>query len=328
MTTRRQFLASMVAFSSASVLDVGRPAGAQTVKKLTRILVGNPPGGFPDTVARLLINQMKNYASTMILENKPGAGQRIALEALKNSVADGSTMMLSPAGPNVLYPHIYKALGYKPLEDFIPVITVFDTPAALAVGPMVAAQVKTIADFAGWCRANPAQSTYGTPGAGSPMHFLGGILANAAGFRYLHVPYQGSGPATQDVLGGQIASVISPVPTVVQLMEPGRLRVLATTGPERSKALPEVPTMKEAGFPALEFSEWFGILLPAKTPMEIAIALNGAVRGALKTEEFKRGLVKLSLEPAGSSMSDFAQRLRADTQHWEPIVKASGFVAE
>src|SRR5262249_41152685 len=153
ITTRRQFLASIVAFSSASVLDVGRPAGAQTVKKLTRILVGNPAGGFPDTVARVLINQMKTYASTMILENKPGAGQRIALEALKNSVADGSTMMLSPAGPNVLYPHIYKALSYKPLEDFIPVTTVFDTPAALAVGPMVAPQVKTVADFVGWCRA-------------------------------------------------------------------------------------------------------------------------------------------------------------------------------
>src|SRR5215470_16020149 len=153
MLSRRQVLSSIVAASSASLLGIMRPAAAQTVEKLTRIIIGSPPGGFPDTVARLLINQMKTYASTIILENKPGAGQRIALEALKNSVADGSTMMLSPAGPNVLYPHIYKALSYKPLEDFIPVTTVFDTPASLVVGPMIAPSVKTVADFVGWCRA-------------------------------------------------------------------------------------------------------------------------------------------------------------------------------
>src|SRR5262249_21967384 len=145
-------------------------------------------GVFANTVARLLINQMKSYAPTMILENKPGAGQRIALEALKKSSADGSTMMLSPAGAILLYPHTDKQLSYKPLEDFIPVTTVFDTPSSLVVGPMVAPSVKTVADFAGWCRANPTHSSYASPGAGSPMHFLGGILANAAGFKYLHVP--------------------------------------------------------------------------------------------------------------------------------------------
>ena len=328
MSSRRQLILFMAGASSVFMLGRMGPAGAQTVQKLTRIIIGTPPGGYPDTVARLLVNHMKSYASTMILENKPGAGQRIALEALKNSPADGATMMLSPAGPNVLYPHIYKTLGYKPFDDFIAVTTVFDTPSALVVGPMVPPQVKTVADFVAWCRANPTKSAFGTPGAGSPMHFLGTMLGNAADFKYLHVPYQGSGPAMQDVLGGQIASAIGPVPAVVQLRDPGRLRVLATTGPERSASLPDVPTMREAGFSALEFSEWFGILLPAKTSMDIATALNGAVRNAMQTEEFKSGLVKLSLEPAGSSMSDFAQRMRADTDRWAPIIKASGFTAE
>jgi tripartite-type tricarboxylate transporter receptor subunit TctC len=328
MFNRRQFLSYIAASSSVSALGRVGPAEAQTVQKLTRIIIGTPPGGYPDTVARLLINHMKSYASTIILENKPGAGQRIALEALKNSAADGATMMLSPAGPNVLYPHIYKTLSYKPSEDFIPVTTVFDTASSLVVGPMVPQKVKIVADFVEWCRANPTHSAYGTPGAGSPMHFLGTMLGNAADFKYLHIPYQGSGPATQDVLAGQIASAIVPVPAVVQLSEPGRLRVLATTGPERSTSLPDVPSMKEAGFPALEFSEWFGILLPAKTAKEIAVALNVAVRDAMKPDEFKNGLVKLSLEPAGSSMSDFAQRMRTDTERWGPIVKASGFTAD
>ena len=325
MANRRQILASIAAASSSTLLCMLGPVRAQTVQKLTRIVIGTPPGGYPDTVARLLINHMKSYAPTIILENKPGAGQRIALEALKNSAPDGSTMMLSPAGPNVLYPHIYKTLGYKPLEDFIPVTTVFDTPSALVVGPMVPSQVKTVADFVEWCRANPTKSAYGTPGAGTPMHFLGAMLATAGDVKYLHVPYQGSGPATQDVLGGQIASAIVPVPAVVQLREPERLRVLATTGPQRSASLPEVPTVREAGFPALEFSEWFGILLPAKTPIDIATALNGAVRNAMKTDDFKNGLLALSLEPAGSSMDDFAQRMRTDTDRWAPIIKASGF---
>jgi tripartite-type tricarboxylate transporter receptor subunit TctC len=154
------------------------------------------------------------------------------------------------------------------------------------------------------------------------------MLATASDMKYLHVPYQGSGPATQDVLGGQIASAIVPVPAVVQLREPERLRVLATTGPKRSASLPDVPTMKEAGFPALEFSEWFGILLPAKTPAEIVIALNAAVRSAMETDAFKTGLSNLSLEPAGSSMNDFAQRMRTDTDRWAPIIKASGFTIE
>ena len=327
MANRRQILASIAA-SSATLLYMLGLAEAQTVQKLTRIIIGTPPGGYPDTVARLLINHMKSYASTIILENKPGAGQRIALEALKNSAADGSVMMLSPAGPNVLYPHIYKTLSYKPFEDFIPVTTVFDTPSGLVVGPLVPPQVKTVADFVEWCRANPTKSAYGTPGSGSPMHFLGAMLATAGDIKYLHVPYQGSGPATQDVLGGQVASAIVPVPAVVQLREPERLRVLATTGPQRSASLPDVPTMKEAGFPALEFSEWFGILLPAKTPMDIAIALNGAVRNAMNTDEFKSGLLALSLEAAGSSMNDFAQRMRTDTDRWAPIIKASGFTIE
>jgi tripartite-type tricarboxylate transporter receptor subunit TctC len=328
MVTRRQILGTSAALGSSIVFGAVRTLRAQTVQKVTRIVVGLPPGSFVDTVLRLLINQMRGYAPTIILENRPGAGFRIAIEAVKNSASDGSTILLSPSGPLVLYPHLFKALSYKPLDDFIPVTTVYSTPSALAVGPMVGGQVTTVADFVAWCRANPKQSSYGSPGAGSPMHFLGTMLARAAGFEFLHVPYQGSGPATQDVAGGQIASAIGPVPNMVQLMQPGRLRVLATTGAARSAALPDVPTMKEAGFPTLEFAEWFGLLLPAKTPMPIATALNIAVHDVLNTDEFKNALAKLSLEPSGMSISEFAQRMKDDTQRWQPIVQASGFVAE
>ena len=327
MLTRRQILASVTAGSSFPFAGASRTY-AQTVQKLTRIVIGVPVGAPQDTVARLLINHMKGYASTIILEHRSGAGYRIAIESVKNSAADGSTILFAPAGALALYPHIFKELKYKPLEDFTPVTTIFHNPAVLVVGQKVPVEVATVADFIGWCRANPGQSAYGTPGAGSPMHLLGSVLAKTAGFELVHVPYQGSGPAIQDVLGGQIASAITNLPTVIQYLEAGRLRVLATTGPERSSLLSNVPTMNEVGYPALEFSEWFGFLLPARTPAPIANALNTVILEALKSEEIRSGLAKLSLEASGISLNEFSQRLRADTQRWEVLVKASGFTGE
>ena len=327
MLTRRQILASVTAGSSFLFAGTSRTY-AQTVQKLTRIVIGVPAGAPQDTVARLLINHMKGYASTIILEHRSGAGYRIAIESVKNSAADGSTILFAPAGALALYPHIFKELKYKPLEDFTPVTTIFHNPAVLVVGQKVPVEVATVADFIGWCRANPGQSAYGTPGAGSPMHLLGSVLAKTAGFELVHVPYQGSGPAIQDVLGGQIASAITNLPTVIQYLDTGRLRVLATTGPERSSLLSNVPTMNEVGYPALEFSEWFGFLLPARTPAPIANALNTVILEALKSEEIRSGLAKLSLEPSGISLNEFSQRLRADTQRWELLVKASGFTGE
>ena len=324
--SRRDILAASAGLGASLLVSPTASVHAQTVQKSVRFVIGLPPGSSIDVAARFLIDRMKGYASTIIVEHKPGASYRIAVEAVKQSTADGSTVLLSPAGPLVLLPHIQKSVGYKTLEDFIPITTVYQTPSALAVGPLVAANVKTVADFVAWCRANPGKSNYGTPGAGTPMHFLGTMLAKAAGFEFTHVPYQGPTPAVNDVLAGQIASVITSIPNLISLVEPGKFRILATTGSTRSASLPNVPTMIEAGYPALEFSEWMGLFLPAKTPMEIANALNASVREALKSEELKAGLTKLALEPSGLSIAEFAQRVRADAERWEPIVKASGFV--
>jgi tripartite-type tricarboxylate transporter receptor subunit TctC len=323
--SRRDILAAGAAIGSSILVAPAGRVHAQAVQKPVRFVIGLPPGSSIDVAARFLIDRMKGYSSTIITEHKPGASYRIAVEAVKQSPADGSTVLLSPAGPLVLLPQIQKTVGYKPLEDFIPVTTVYQTPSALVVGPLVDARVRTIADFVAWCRANPGKSNYGTPGAGTPMHFLGAMLGKAAGFEFTHVPYQGPPPAVSDVLAGQIASVITSLPNLIPHVESGKLRFLATTGSERIPMLPGVPTMKEAGYPALEFSEWMGLFLPAKTPMAIVNALNASVREALKSEEMKTGLAKLALEPSGLSIDEFTKRVRADTDRWEPIVKASGF---
>ena len=260
----------------------------------------------------------------MIVENRPGAGGRVAMDVLKNSAADGSVMILTPAVAVCLYPHVYKTLGYT-LQDFAPVSTVHTTAMVLAVGPMVPDTVKTVTDFVAWCRANPRQSSFGSPGAGSPLHFLGVTLSRLANFEYLHVPYQGTAPSVQALLGGQIASCISPIGSFIPHARSGALRVLATTGPQRSPQLPDVPTVREAGYPALEFAEWFGVFVPARTPPAAVETLSSALRTALQTKPMLDAFATLSVDAAGHTPADFARVIKADTDRWAPIVKESGF---
>jgi tripartite-type tricarboxylate transporter receptor subunit TctC len=327
LVTRREFAVSSFAACAAGAvaLGVSRSARSQTARNIARILIGVPAGGAADAVARLLADQMKSYASATIVEIRSGAGYRLALEAAKNSPADGSIMILAPAGPLTLYPHIYKSLNYNPQQDFAPVSTVFSTPSMLAIGPMVPGEVKTLADLIAWCRGNPKQSTFGTPGAGSPMHLLGITLARTARIELVHVPYQGAPPAVQNLLGGQIAVAISPIGNFVPYLKTGNLRALATTGPQRSSVLPDVPTVAEAGYPALEFAEWFGILLPAKTPSDTVNSLNAVIREALRTKDVMAGLANFSMDIGGNSPAEFARQIKIDTERWAAIVKASGF---
>src|SRR5262245_15158656 len=210
MITRRNFIAAPAAGLALASTALISDAFAQAGGKTTRLMIGVPPGGALDVVARLLIDQMTGYASPRIVDNRAGAAERIALEALKNSPADGSVFMLTGSSAIALFPHVYKRLRYDPSKDFIPVTTVCTFSFMLSVGPLVPASVKTLDDFVQWCRANPGQATYGTLGAGTPHHFLGFMLARAAGFDFTHVPYQG-GAAIQDVLAGRIAATIFPV---------------------------------------------------------------------------------------------------------------------
>jgi tripartite-type tricarboxylate transporter receptor subunit TctC len=327
MINRRCLMAGSAA--SLAFASMGRMphALAQVGGKTMRILLGVAPGTVIDVIARLLADQMTNYASPLIVDNRPGAAERIALESLKNSPADGSVFMLTGSSPIAVLPHVYKRLKYDPSQDFIPVTTVCTFSFMLSIGPLVPQSVKTLDDFIGWCRANPKQATYGTLGAGTPHHFIGFMLARAAGFELAHVPYQGAA-AVQDLLAGQIAATIYPVGTTLPFVQSRSLRGLAITAPLRSSQLPDVPTMREAGYPALEIVDWFGIFVPAKTPADIVGKLNRAVREALKTREVRAGFEKLSFDSAGASPAEFARLINADTERWGPIVKASGFRPE
>jgi tripartite-type tricarboxylate transporter receptor subunit TctC len=321
---RRRFLYAGVGGIAAYATGLS-PAQSQTLHSTARILVGFPAGGPSDVIARLFAEQMKGYASTTIVENRPGAGGRVVMDALKNSPADGSVMVLTPAVAMCLYPHVYKTLSYNPQQDFTPVTTTSTTAMMIAIGPLVPSTVKTLADFIAWCKSNPTQANYGSPGAGSPLHFLGVMLSRAASFEYLHIPYQGTAPSIQSLLGSQIASCISPIGSFVPHVRAGTLRALATTGPQRSPLLPDVPTVREAGYPALEFAEWFGIFVPARTPSATVETLSSVLRAALQTREVQAGLAAQSVDPGGLTPADFARQVKADFDRWGPIVKESGF---
>jgi tripartite-type tricarboxylate transporter receptor subunit TctC len=305
-----------------------RPARPQQASHATtRMLVGFTAGGAIDVIARMLVEGMKDYAPSFIVDNRPGAGGRLALGALKGAPADSTVMILTPASSVAVFPHVYKTLGYDAFKDFAPVTTVCSFPFLITVGPLVPADVKTLADFVTWCGANPKQASYGTAAAGSMLHFTGVTLAKAGGFAFVHLPYGGPG-GIQDLIGGRIAATIYPIGTALPHVQSGGIRALATTGPQRSSQLPDVPTVREAGYPMLEASEWFGVFVPANTPADSVDRLNGAIRTVVNTGAFKTGLAKLSIDAVSVTPGEFAQLIKSDFDRWAPIVQASGFSPE
>lgn len=323
MIDRRRFIAVSALGLGASAIP--QAACSQPPHKLARLVVGFPPGGSLDVVARLLAGQLKGYADNLIVENRPGAGGRLALGELKNAPPDGTLTVLTPGDQLSLFPYIYKSLPYEPLRDFVAVSTVCKVQFLLTVGPLVPASVDTLHAFFAWCRANPKLASYGTPGAGTRQHLIGEALSRAASFEFVHVPYKGAPPAMQDLLAGQIAANISVISTALPNVKAGQLRALMTSAPTRSAALPEVPTAREEGYPALEAVELFGLLLPVGTPRGIVDALNSVVQQALARNDLREGLAKLSFEPAGSTPEEFTALIKSDLDMWSGVVRNSGF---
>jgi tripartite-type tricarboxylate transporter receptor subunit TctC len=325
--TRRAVLtasAAALAFCATCLAPCRTRAGGETA----RLLVGFPAGGTTDVIARLLAGAMKGDITAIIVENRAGGGGRFAIEALKTAARDGSVFLLAPVATMTLYPHLYRTLRYDPLRDFTPVATLCVVSYILAIGSTVPAGVKTLADFVTWCRAHPEQATYGSPSAGSPLHFTGVQLAHAAAFEYLHVPYQGAAPVLQDLLGGQIASAVLPIDTPLAYVRSGTLRALATSGPRRSIFLPEVPTFREAGYPALESVDWWGVFVPAGTSAERVRRLDDSIRRTLEVDEVRAGLAALSVEIETISLGDFARLIKLELERWGSVVRAAGFTPQ
>jgi tripartite-type tricarboxylate transporter receptor subunit TctC len=320
MHNRRRFMAL-----SAAALALPSESRSRALDRPARLMVGFPAGSSPDFVARLLAEHIREYASTIVVENRPGAGGRLPLEALKAADHDGSVMVLTPGDQVALFPHVYAKLGYDSMRDFAPVSTLCTVQFILTVGPLVPSEVKAVKDFVSWCRANPKQATYGSPGEGTRPHFMGASFAREAGLEMTHVPYKGGPPIVQDLLAGQIACSLTVISNALSNVQSGQLRAFAITAPRRSPVLPAVPTIREAGYPAAEGVEFFELFVPAGTPENTIARLNAQVRGALGTDALKEGLAKQGFEPAPGTPAELRQLVEADISRWGAVVKQTGF---
>ena len=326
MSTRREFAARLGALAALGAAGLHRTALAQQ-PELARLLVGFPPGGSTDNVARRLVEKLRgNYAPNVIVENKPGAGTQIAVAAAKEAAPDGATLLLSPPAPFTVYPYTYAKLPYA-MEDVQPVSMVCAFPFAFAVGPAVPASVRSIPEFLAWVKANPGKGTFGSPASGSTPHLVGSLLGKMAGVELTHVAYRGDGPGLQDLMGGQLSGYSTVLGSYLPLLKSGRLRLLAVSGPSRSAFAPELATYREQGY-ALEMTEWFGVFAPARTPAAIVQRAGDAIRAAVAQPDFVRGLAEFGMTARGSTAQELAQRLRAENDEWRAHVKRIGFSAE
>jgi tripartite-type tricarboxylate transporter receptor subunit TctC len=323
---RRKFLTISSAMSLVGLPGVAS-AQAPMVPQL-RLLCGFSAGGTADAVSRRVADKLRGtYAKVALVENKPGAGGRLAVEELKRSTPDGSTLLLTPASMVTLYPHIYRNISYG-IGDVTPVSTAAIMQFGFAVGPMVPESVKTLNDFLGWAKANPSKASYGTPGAGTSPHFLAALLSKESGVDLNHVPYRGSAPGVQDLLGGQIAAMSAPVGEYLAHLKSGKLRVLATSGQQRSRFLPDVPTYVEQGFKTLVMQEWFGFFLPPNTSAEIVNRAAAEIRSAVTAPDTVEALAQLGLEASANTPAEMLKAVRAENAAWGPIVKRVGFTPE
>ena len=327
-TTRRQFVQAL---GSAAALGALHPLAAFAhALDQVKIMYGFPACSAGDSVARRVAEKLGGTAYSKnpgFVENKPGAGGRIAVETLKSSPADGSVLTLAPVSALAVYPHIYPTLSYKP-DDVQPVSIGAIMHHGLAVGPAVPAEVKTLADFLKWAKANPDKAMYGSPGAGTMPHLLGALLGIRANVELKHVPYRGTVPSITDLVGGQIAAAMNPSGDYLQYMKTGRVRVLATSGKKRSPYLPDVPTFTELGFPDVTSEEWFGFYAPAKTPAATLASANAAITAALKDKAVIDSIGVVGLVAHGSTPQEMLADQKAEFERWGPLVKQIGFTSE
>ena len=322
MISRRNLLGAAVAAALSTRV------WGQTTKKNLRIIVPFPAGGGTDVLARIVAEKLKdNYAPAVIVENKVGASGRTGVEAVKNADPDGTTLLFTPDFLMTLYPHSFRKLSYDPLADFVPIQMVARSGLALAAGPALPLEVKTVRGYVDWVRANPTRSHYATTAAGGTPHFVGVMLARDGKVPLSPVHYKGGAPALQDLIGGQVPVSINPISELLPYAG-ARIRVLAVTGPTRSRYLPDVPTMVESGFPDIVINPWLGFFAPARTPADVVKRLANGIADACSFGDSQRSFIKMGMEPVAMTPVGFKAVLQEDLQRWAPIVKASGFTAE
>jgi tripartite-type tricarboxylate transporter receptor subunit TctC len=313
---RRQFL--QLAGGAAVLPAVSRIAGAQAYpSRPVRLIVPVPPGGALDIIARLMGQWLsEKLGQSFIIENRPGGGTNIGVEAVVRAPADGYTLLLVPGSVSA-NATLYPKLNFDFLRDIIPVAMLSELPLVMEVNPSFPA--KTVPEFIAYAKANPGKISIASGGTGSTSHLGGELLKLRTGIDMLHVPYRGGAPAVTDLLGGQVQVYFSPLPESIETIKAGKVRALAVTTAKRSEALPDLPTIGES-VPGFEASTWQGIGAPKDTPAEIVERLNKEINAGLVDPAIKKHLADLGSTPRPMSPADFKKMIVEETEKWAKVI--------
>ncbi len=327
---RRRLFGTLATLASVAALASFAPtAWAQAYpNKPVRIIVGFAPGTGPDIVARQLAQELSKAwgGAGVIVDNKPGAGGLIAAQEAARAQPDGYTLMLGETGQLSIAPSSYNKLPYDPVKDFAPVSHVVSAEFALLVNPQKVPS-RNVKDFVEWTKTQKGMF-FATFGAGTPGHFGAFMMGDAIKVKPEVVHYKTTPDALGGLFSGDVQAVFASVGLAAPNVKGGKLFALGTSGPARTQALPEVPTLKEQGYPSLEFASWFGIVAPAKTPADILAKLNADIVKAVSAPEAKAKLEEMGFRVTGTSRDQFARIIAADTVTWGKAVAATGFKAD
>jgi len=288
--------------------------------KAIRLVVPFPPGGGTDIFSREIAHKLSDTLKwVVVVDNKPGAGGNIGMDAVAKAPADGYTIGMGQTSNLAINPTLYAKLPYDPLKDLAPIALVADAPLVLVVPAN--SPFRSVADLVAAAKKKPGEVTFGSPGNGTVAHLTGELFQTAAGIKLSHIPYKGSAQAITDLMGGQVQSYMSSIPTALSHIKGGKLRALAVTSTKRVPTLPDVPTIAEAGYKGFDATTWFGIVAPAGTAPAIINKLNAEVNRVLKAPDLRDKFAAEGGGALGSSPQEFAAMLKSDYAKWGKVVK-------
>lgn len=317
-----QQLLRLIAGLALALIAASAHAQAWPSKPI-RYIVPFAPGGTTDILARTVGDKLAiALGQPVVIENKPGAGGGVGAEITAKSAPDGYTIMGGTISTHAINASLYKSLPYDPIRDFAPIVLIARVPNMLVVHPDIPA--KNVSELIALLRANPGKYTFASSGNGTSQHLSGELFKSMAGAEMQHVPYKGSPPALQDVMGGQVSMTFDNITTAWPLAKGGKLRALAVTTAKRSAIAPDVPTLAEAGLPGFEVGSWQGVFAPAGTPPDIVKRLNAEIVKILNTPDVRDKLAALGAEVVGNSPEEFATMVKAEVGKWADVVKKSG----
>jgi tripartite-type tricarboxylate transporter receptor subunit TctC len=312
---------------SAAVLAAPVAQAQGYPNKPIRLICPFPPGGAVDIASRAIATELsKNLGQPVTVDNRPGAGGNIGGAEAARSAPDGYTLFMTTSGIQAINPALYAKMPFDPSKDLVPVAGLVSLNNVLVLHPSVKAN--SVAEVIAMAKAQPGSVNYASSGSGTSIHMSGEMFKHLAGLNMVHIPYKGSAPALNDLLGGQVMMMFDNIPSALPHIKSGRLRALATTGAKRDPLLPELPTVAEAGVSGYESGVWFGLAVAAGTPKEIIAKLNAEAIKGTKAPEYVKRMTELGYNIMGTSPETMAEMSRNEVLRWGPIVKASGAKAD